>query len=136
MPDGKLMIQTTTESVMSQFDNIFFSVLKEHDEKYDAAKILKKIFPDSKVLVIEEVTRGQAETVVKMLEYFNIKNSFLVKDSDSYFNTKINYEKGKNYISICDAKKIPTVKLYNKSFVEISKQNFILRTSLQIISNF
>ena len=136
MPDGKLMIQTTTESVMSQFDKIFFSVLKEHDEKYNAAKILKEIFPDSEVLVIEEVTRGQAETVVKMLEYFNIKNSFLVKDSDSYFNTKINYEKSKNYISICDAKKIPTVKLYNKSFVEISNQKFILRTSLQIISNF
>ena len=136
MPDGKLMIQATTEPVMSQFDRIFFAVLKEHDKKYDASNILKKIFPKSEVLIIDEVTRGQAETVVKMLRHFDIKNSFLVKDSDSYFETETLYEKNKNYISICDAKKIHTAKLYNKSFVEISNQKFILRTSLQIISNF
>ena len=52
MPDGKLMIQTTTESVMSQFDKIFFSVLKEHDQKYNATKILKEILPTAKILFI------------------------------------------------------------------------------------
>jgi hypothetical protein len=136
MPNGKLMIQETTESVMSQFENIFFAVLKEHDEKYHASDILKKIFPESKILIVNELTRGQAETVVKMLKYFQINDSFLVKDSDSYFQTKIPYEENKNYISICNAKEIPTAKLYNKSFVEISNQQFILKTSLDIISNF
>ena len=136
MPDGKLMIQATTESIVSQFDRIFFAVLKEHDEKFHSSAILKKLFPKSEVLVIDEVTRGQAETIVKMLKHFNIKDSFLVKDSDAYFELKLPYESNKNYISICDAKKIHTAKLYNKSFVEISNQKYILRTSLQIISNF
>ena len=36
-------------------------------------------------MIIDEVTRGQADTVVKMLEHFNITDSFLVKDSDSHF---------------------------------------------------
>ena len=136
MPNGKLMIQATTESLIPQFGKIFFAVLKEHDEKFQASEILKKIFPDSEVLIIHEVTRGQAETVLKMIKHFDIKNSFLVKDSDSYFEIENQYEDNKNYISICNAKKIPTAKLYNKSFVEISNQKFILRTSLQIISNF
>ena len=136
MPDGKLMIQSTTESFLPYFDRIFFGVLKEHDEKFHSSDILKKLFPKSEVFVLDEVTRGQAETIVKMLKHFDISGSFLVKDSDSHFIPSSIYESNKNYVSICDAKKSPEILLYNKSFVEISNQNYILRTSLQIISNF
>lgn len=136
MPDGKLMIQATTEPFISNFDRIFFAVLKEHDEKFQSSKILKKLFPSCEVFIIDDVTRGQAETVVKMLKHFNITGSFLVKDSDSYFEASTSYESNKNYVSICNAKKTPEILLYNKSFVEISNQKYILRTSLDIISNF
>jgi hypothetical protein len=136
MPDGKLMIQSTTESFLPNFDRIFFGVLKEHDEKFHSSDILKKLFPNSEIFVLDEVTRGQAETIVKMLKHFDISGSFLVKDSDSHFMPSSIYESHKNYVSICDAKKSPEILLYNKSFVEISNQNYILRTSLQIISNF
>ena len=136
MPDGKLMIEAATESFISRFERVFFAVLKEHDEKFHSSAILKKLFPTSEILVIDGVTRGQAETVVKMLKHFNITGSFLVKDSDSHFKPSSSYESNKNYVSICDAKKTPETLLYNKSFVEISNQRYILRTSLQIISNF
>ena len=136
MPDGKLMIQATTESFIPNFDRIFFAVLKEHDEKFHSSIILKKLFPTSEIFVIDDVTRGQAETVVKMLKHFDITGSFLVKDSDSHFEPSSSYESNKNYVSMCDAKKTPETLLYNKSFVEISNQKYILRTSLEIISNF
>ena len=136
MPDGKLMIQATTESFIPNFDRICFAVLKEHDEKFHSSIILKKLFPTSEIFVIDDVTRGQAETVVKMLKHFGIVGSFLVKDSDSHFEPSSFYESNKNYVSICDAKKTPETLLYNKSFVEISNQKYILRTSLEIISNF
>jgi hypothetical protein len=136
MPDGKLMIQATTESFIPNFNRICFGVLKEHDEKFHSSKILKKLFPTCEVFIIDGVTRGQAETVVKMLKYFKITDSFLVKDSDSHFNALSVYESSKNYVSICDAKKTPETLLYNKSFVELSNQKYILRTSLDIISNF
>lgn len=136
MPDGKLMIQASTESFISHFDRIFFGVLKEHDEKFHSSTILKKLFPTSEILVLDDVTRGQAETIVKMLKHFNITGSFLVKDSDAHFVASSTYESNKNYVSVCDAKKTPETLLYNKSFVEISNQKYILRTSLQIISNF
>ena len=71
-----------------------------------------------------------------MLKHFNITGSFLVKDSDSHFEASSSYESNKNYVSICDAKKTPETLLYNKSFVEISNQRYLLRTSLQIISKF
>ena len=135
MPDGKLMIQATTESFIPYFDRIFFAVLKEHDKKFHSSIILKKLFPTSEIFVIDDVTRGQAETVVKMLKHFGIVGSFLVKDSDSHFEPSSFYESNKNYVSICDAKKTPETLLYNKSFVEISNQKYILRTSLEIISN-
>ena len=71
-----------------------------------------------------------------MLEYFDVKSSFLVKDADAYFEISSSYESNKNYISLCNAKKLPNAKLYNKSFADISDQNYILRTSLDIISNY
>ncbi len=81
MPNGKLMIQEATESFIPDFERVFFAVLKEHDEKFHSSIILKKLFPTSKILVIDDVTRGQAETVVKMLKHFKISGSFLVKYS-------------------------------------------------------
>ena len=136
MPDGKLMIQHTTESLLPEFDRVLFAILREHDEKFYSSTILKKLFPKCEILILEEVTKGQAETVTKMLEYFDVKNSFLVKDADAYFEISSSYESNKNYISLCNAKKLPNAKLYNKSFADISDQNYILRTSLDIISNY
>jgi hypothetical protein len=136
MPNGKLMIQSTAESFIPHFERVFFAVLKEHDEKFDSAKILKELFPTSEILIIDEMTRGQAETIVKMLKFFNISGSFLVKDSDSHFEFSSPYESEKNYVSVCNAKRSPETLLYNKSFVEISNQEYILRTSLDIISNY
>tara|TARA_B100000678_G_scaffold289195_1_gene299219 strand:- start:80 stop:1045 length:966 start_codon:yes stop_codon:yes gene_type:complete len=136
MPDGKLMIQYTTESLLPEFDRVLFAILREHDEKFYSSTILKKLFPKCEILILEEVTKGQAETVTKMLEYFDVKSSFLVKDADAYFEISSSYESNKNYISLCNAKKLPNAKLYNKSFADISDQNYILRTSLDIISNY
>ena len=136
MPDGKLMIQHTTESLLPEFDRVLFAILREHDEKFYSSTILKKLFPKCEILILEEVTKGQAETVTKMLEYFDVKSSFLVKDADAYFEISSSYESNKNYISLCNAKKLPNAKLYNKSFADISDQNYILRTSLVIISNY
>ena len=136
MPDGKLMIQHTTESLLPEFDRVLFAILREHDEKFHSSTILKKLFPKCEIIILEEVTKGQAETVTKMLEYFDVKSSFLVKDADAYFEISSSYESNKNYISLCNAKKLPNAKLYNKSFADISDQNYILRTSLDIISNY
>lgn len=136
MSDGKLMIQNTIDQFIPKFNRILFAVLKEHDEKFHSSLILKKIFPKCEILILDEVTKGQAETVFKMLEYFDVKNPFLVKDPDSYFELSSLFKSNKNYISICQANKVKDVKLYNKSFVEISDQNYILKTSeKEIISN-
>ncbi len=137
MPDGRMMIDVIVSNFQEKFERILFAVLKEHDEKFNSKKILEKLFPNSEILIIDELTKGQADTVLKMLEYFQVEGSFLVKDSDSYFDTQINYESNKNYISVCDARKVPHVKLHNKSFADISDQNYVVRTGEKdIMSRF
>ena len=137
MPDGRLMIDVIASNFQEKIERILFAVLKEHDEKFNSKKILEKLFPNSEILIIDELTKGQADTVLKMLEYFQVEGSFLVKDSDSYFDTQINYESNKNYISVCDARKVPHVKLHNKSFADISDQNYVVRTGEKdIMSRF
>ena len=87
MPDGRLMVEVIVKQFEEKFNRLFFAVLKEHNEKFNSENILKKLFPNSEVLIIDELTRGQADTIVKMIEKFQIEKSFLVKDSDSYFET-------------------------------------------------
>ncbi len=129
MPDGRLMIEVVVKPFEEKFDQLFFAILKEHNERFGSEKILKKIFPNCKILILEELSLGQADTINKMIKHFQIEKSFLVKDSDGYFETDDNYDKNRNYISVCDAREVPHVKLHNKSFVEISEQNYILRTA-------
>ena len=137
MPNGKLMIQESIEPFLKKTDRILFAILREHNESFNSSIVLKKLFPNCEIMIVDEVTRGQAETVFKMLDYFNVQKSFLVKDSDSYFEPLEDYEKNKNYITICDATKERTTKLYNKSFADINTQNIVTRTGeKEIISKF
>ena len=137
MPNGKLMIESVIEPFKGKYERLLFAILREHDEKFDSKNVLRKIFPESEILIIDELTKGQADTVLRMINHFDVKNSFLIKDSDTYFQIPVDYESNKNYISVCDARKVPHVKLHNKSFADISDQNFVIRTGeKEIMSKF
>ena len=126
MPGGEFMFQLAVEPFLEQAERVLFAVLREHDEQFQSKEIIQALIPGSEVLIIDEVTRGPAETVNVMLEQFNVEGSFLIKDTDSYFKTQGNYDPQSNYVSLCSAREIRDVKLYNKSFAVINDQGYIV----------
>lgn len=63
-----------------------FVVLKEHVVDYKIDTIIEEKYPGSTVIVIDEITRGQAETVLKAKEYINSYEKLIIYNADTYSN--------------------------------------------------
>ena len=59
---GKTMVQRAYESIGIDA-NYYFIVLKEHDKKYHAYDVISEFCPEAKILFVDEVTSGPAETL-------------------------------------------------------------------------
>lgn len=126
MPDGRLMFELAIAPILGQAETVLFAILREHEQSFGASSIIKELVPRSEVVILDEVTRGQAETVLLMAKHFGVKGAFLVKDPDSHFETTLTYDPSYNYVSVCSAREVRNVKLYNKSFAVINEQGYIV----------
>ncbi len=86
-PDGKLMVEKAIEGLdLEQFDRIIITILKEHNDRYESGLILRQIFsaqPKVEILVLEEETSCQAETVYETIRRKEVAGAFVVKDVDN-----------------------------------------------------
>lgn len=88
---GKKLLEYSLESLPIQDkDNIIFIVLKEHNLQYDLNKEIlfalkgKKNF---KIIELDTITDGQAETVLKAEQYINNSNDLVIYNIDTYFDS-------------------------------------------------
>ena len=61
-----------------------FVILKGHAIEWKLDEIIKDKYPGSVVVIIDEVTGGQAETVLKAKEYINNLNKLIIYNVDTY----------------------------------------------------
>jgi len=77
-----------------------FVCLKEHLQNYPLEKILRRIVPDCKIVKIDKVTGGAAETVLYAKEFINNSDELIIADSDGWvdWDTKhfFNFLKSEN----------------------------------------
>lgn len=135
MHDNSIMLEKCIQPIRKEFDRILISILREHEVAYGVTDILKRVLPEAEILVLGEVTRGQAETVKLMLEYFKVKDDFLVKDSDSYFVPEQVYERGKNYVSVCSLRATNVSRLHQKSFAHFNDQQKIIGMTEKVVTS-
>lgn len=64
--------------------NYIFIVLEEHINKYWIDKEIKKVYNDATIIWLNEITRWQAETVLKAKEYIKDLNKLIIFNSDTY----------------------------------------------------
>ena len=86
-PDGKLMIQKSLEGMdLEGYDQVIFTIVREHADKFDANEILKELFPQKniKVFILEDFTKSAAETVYRTLVENSVFGAFVIKDSDNF----------------------------------------------------
>lgn len=130
---GELMLKKALEPFLGKY-NITIGILHQHVLQYDAVKILNREIGDIKIVILNETTKGPAETVFKILENYKDDIEFLVKDCDNFFD--ISYEPG-NLVYTSDIRYHDLLsKLSSKSFVSLNSQGLIVDIiEKEIISN-
>lgn len=94
---GKPMIVWAIES-LTKFkpspNDLIFICRQDQEDEFKIAHSLKMLFGDQiKIIFIDQITRGAAETVLTAKEYINTDEDIIVSDSDHYFDGSFLYEK-------------------------------------------
>ncbi len=97
---GKPMIVWAIES-LDRFklspNNLIFICRQDQENEFKISHSLKKLFTDQiKIVFIDQITRGAAETVLKAKEYINSDEDIIISDSDHYFDGSFLYDKVQN----------------------------------------
>jgi len=128
-PDGRLMIEKSLEGIdLEAFEQIIITIVRPHDEKYEAGLILQQVFkhhPKVKICLLDDFTSSASETIYLTLKKMNVKGAFVIKDSDNY--VKFDLPKPiKNAIVGYDLSQHPDVSnIPGKSFLIVNDQNII-----------
>lgn len=106
---------------LAQFDNIYFTVLKKHEERFFVGDNLRLQFKrlgihNAKVVVLDVPTQDQAETIYQTIQSEGIKGSIFIKDADSYFSTSIIEGNG---VAIYPIEELDVLSPKNKSYVAV-----------------
>jgi bifunctional N-acetylglucosamine-1-phosphate-uridyltransferase/glucosamine-1-phosphate-acetyltransferase GlmU-like protein len=119
-PEGMTMLQKNLSAIdFNLFNRIIITILREHDDKYDAALFLKQAFPEDKIeiLILDNLTSGPAETVYETLRKKVVKGSFVVRDSDSYVLFSSSHLGDSFLVGMNLNKILSTDRMSDKSFV-------------------
>lgn len=128
-PDGKLMIEKSIEKINTEvFDRIIITIVKPHDEKYEAKLIMEQVFKDNpkvEICVLDDFTSSASETIYKTLVQMKVDGAFVIKDSDN--SVEVVFDKEiKNAIVGYNLHEHPDItNIPGKSFLIINEQGII-----------
>lgn len=110
-----------------KFDHIYFTVLKKHDERFfivDSLNLQFKRFGirNAKVVVLDQPTHDQAETIYQTILQENIRGSIFIKDADSYFTTDVNVD---NAVAIFPIESLEVLTPKDKSYVAVDDMYYL-----------
>lgn len=112
---------------LDKFDNIYFTVLKKHDEQFFIVDLLNLQFKrlgitNARVVVLDEPTQDQTETIYRTILHENIQGSIFIKDADSFFKTKQNNE---NAVAIFPIEELEMLAPKDKSYVAVDDMYYL-----------
>ena len=128
-PNGNLMISEAIKGLdLLSYDNIYLVTIKEHVEQYkfidgvhsqfESMGLLDKLT----IVILDEHTNNQPETVAEAIKKENIKGQIFIKDSDNYFCSDA---LGGNFVATYDLNDMNLVHAKNKSYVVTNDQDII-----------
>lgn len=121
----KIMLQSAINPYMEN-SNITIGILKEHEEIYNSSKHIRAYLGDKvNIVILEELTRGPADTVYQIIKNSNIdlNSPILIKDCDSFFDHELTFD---NYVCVSKISEHEVLKkLYSKSFTISNNQGII-----------
>jgi len=88
---GKTLLEWSVDSLpLDLCETLIFILLKEHQQDHQLIEFIKSKYHgpyDLQFVQLDEVTRGQAETVLKAKELLNLKTDLLIFNIDTAFSS-------------------------------------------------
>lgn len=128
-PDGVMFcIKAILGFSLDHFTNIYFTILKKHDDLYCLSDLFAMQFKrlklvNAKVVVLDEPTASQPETIYRTILNENITGSIFIKDADCSF--VCNDVQPYNSVAIHPLEDLEWVNPQHKSYVNVDEMFYI-----------
>ena len=126
--DGVLMcVKSVLGLNLEAFDSIYFTILRKHAEAFDTDSLLKLQFRrlglgNVNIVILDEPTATQAETIVRTIEKEEITGSIFVKDADCFFRAEVFPENG---VAVYPLEHLELVDPRHKSYVAVDDMQHV-----------
>lgn len=113
---------------LNSFNNIYFTILNKHNKLYLLEDLFKLQFKrigiagKAHIVILNEPTHNQIETISKTIEMNNIQGSLMIKDADCYFECEIIPE---NSVAVFPLDSLTSVNPKDKSYVAVDDSFYI-----------
>lgn len=131
--DGRPMIALAVSGLEVELDDLVIAILREHDEKYHVVKGLETVFGRPvRVVVHDQPTKSQAETVARTLVAAGLDEPFLIKDSDNIFRlTDVTQEH--NYVCVDSLNNYDSINPRNKSYLQVDHKGVVTNMREKVV---
>ena len=112
---------------LEAFDDIFFTILRKHAEKFFLDELFNLQFKrlgitNAHLIILNEPTQSQTETVYRSIQMENIQGGIFIKDADGFFKGDVRKENG---IALYPLEQMSIVNPRNKSYVAVDDMYYI-----------
>ena len=120
-------IKATMGLELSRFDAIYFTVLAKHANRYHISELFELQFKrlglrQARVVVLDNPTANQAETIFRTIETEHISGAIFIKDADSYFTCDVLPE---NSVVTYPLESLNRVNPQHKSYVAVDDMYYV-----------
>ncbi|HEU4731760.1 MAG TPA: hypothetical protein VFT22_27880 [Kofleriaceae bacterium] len=131
--DGRPMLALAVAGIPVPKDDLIVTILREHEERYHVRQGLAAAFGQPiRVVVLDEPTRSQPETVARTLEAVDLREPFLIKDSDNTFVVD-NVAQETNYVCVDSLNNFDQINPRNKSYLQVDHRDLVTNIREKVV---
>ena len=131
--DGRPMLALAVSGLKIAKDDLIITILREHEDKYRVRQGLEAAFGQPlRVVVLDEPTRSQPETVARTLEAVGLSEPFLVKDSDNMFVVD-DVAQDTNYVCVDSLNNYDQINPRNKSYLQVDHKDLVTNIREKVV---
>ncbi len=131
--DGRPMLALAIARLQMSLDDLVVTILREHETQFDVVAGLKEAFGRPvNVVILDERTRSQSDTVARTIEKLGLDEPFLVKDSDGVFALD-DLAQPDNYVCVDSLNNFDSINPRNKSYLQIDHKGIVTNIREKVV---
>jgi hypothetical protein len=131
--DGRPMLALSVAHLQADPADLVITILREHEEQFHVSQgVADAIGEAARIVVVDSPTRSQAETVATTLRRLELREPFLIKDSDNTFELE-EIEQEHNYICVDSLNNHESINPRNKSYLQVDHKNVITNIREKVV---